>query len=509
MKISRFLLSAVFSASLLCPSLSSADPIEVRSKNVIFVGDVSEEEGKQLVSNLEIYRNTIIALVGLKGRPDKKPLRVYGIKNEGKLTKFTDISGIAGVYKNGLKGPVFVTTTKGGFDSGKWASQVALHEYGHHVLHGMSQDHYPRWYDEGFANYLSTFKIEGDIVTIGAPNVLHGRSLKENRWMNPETVFRSIRNYPRTRNISQFYGQSWLYVHYMQNHPELGNKLPDYLANLKSGQEPLQAFEAAYGMTAREFHNLARGYWSEDAFPVLQFKASEALLNPKMTIRPLTEDEAILAFAEGERNFMSKKKAKSLKKKYDKLADSMAEALEVLIGQAHNTMYLEEYDTAKLLVGKALEKAPKNSDVLTLQGDIYYHELSDALFDSQKKKTIKKFPSDDKTKAVAAYFEEALSVDPNDYTAVTHLVNLYGRSNLPLTPIGETAVKTMSQSYLNPRHVGEHMDLANIYERMGEMPKACAYFGIAKARVESYEDKDVNDDFARVQAFDTAHPQCL
>lgn len=66
-----------------------------------------------------------------------------------------------------------------------------------------------------------------------------------------------------------------------------------------------------------------------------------------------------------------------------------------------------------------------------------------------------------------------------------------------------------SQPHLNPHQVGEHIDLANIYQRTGQTLKACAYFGIAKAGVKSYEDKDVNDDFARVQAFDTAHPQCL
>jgi len=218
----------------------------------------------------------------------------------------------------------------------------------------MSQEAFPRWHDEGFANYLSSFKIESDIVTIGAPNVEHGRSLRENKWMSPETVFKSILFYPRQRNISQFYGQSCLYVHYMQNHSEIGEKLPVYLNNFKAGQEPLAAFEVAYSMLARDFHNLARAYWGENAFPVPQLKASEALLNPSMTVRQLSDDEARLVFAEGERNFMSKKKGKSLKKTYEILETSMGETPEILIGKAQSALILQDYDTAKLLADRAL-----------------------------------------------------------------------------------------------------------------------------------------------------------
>jgi tetratricopeptide (TPR) repeat protein len=505
----RFTTSALLLATLAVSTASYAADIEVKSENVIFVGDVSEAEGKQLVKNLEIYRETIIALVGLKGKPDKKPLRVYGIKTNGELKKYTNMRGIAGVYKQGLQGPIFVTITKGGFDNGRWASQVALHEYGHHILNGMSREDFPRWYDEGFANYLSSFKIEGEIITVGAPNVTHGRSLKENKWMNPETVFSSIKYYPTKGNITQFYGQSWLYVHYMQNTPELGKQLPIYMAKLKAGEKPIPAFESAYGMTVREFHNKARDYWGENAFPVMQFKGSEKLLNPDVSVRQLSESEAQLAYAEGERNFMSKKKAKTLKKTYDELAETIGQTPKVLLGQAHSALFLENYESAATYVENALKQVPDDVDTLSLRGDIFYHSLLDGMVETLPKGAIRNLPDNTETKQVISYFEEALTNDPYDYTAVTHLVALYGRSSIPLNPIARKAVRSMAQSYLNTNSAGQNMDLANIYMREGDSLTSCAFFSVAKRRVAEYKDKKVNDDFARVEAFDKEHTQCF
>ena len=204
-----------------------AADLEIKSNNVRFIGDVDPEEGKRLVRNLEVFRSTILSLTGVKGNPDKKPLQVYGQKNVRELNKYLSTRGVGGIYlQSGLEGPTFVTTTKGGFDIDQVEAQTAMHEYSHHVLHGMTLEDFPRWYDEGFANYLSTFKLDGDTITIGTPNVWHGKFLKENKWLDPETVFKSVDNYPRRVNILLFYGQAWLYVHYMQNTMYITCKTP-------------------------------------------------------------------------------------------------------------------------------------------------------------------------------------------------------------------------------------------------------------------------------------------
>jgi len=140
----------------------------------------------------------------VKNRPDNVPLRIYAFKNESQLNKFAEARGIAGLYTETPEGPIFLTGSAGGFKSDKWSSQVALHEYSHHVLHALSKDKYPRWYDEGFANYLSTFLIDDGVVTIGTPNVHHGIGLKQGSWLDPETVLGAIHRYPSIRRLDKF-----------------------------------------------------------------------------------------------------------------------------------------------------------------------------------------------------------------------------------------------------------------------------------------------------------------
>lgn len=499
---------AVFALSGVSSPAFAAD-IEVKSENVVFVGDVSEDAGRRLVRNLEIYRDTIVALVGLKGKPDNEKLRVYGAKNTKALKKMTGQGNAAGVYRNGMDGPVFVTITKGGFKQGNWSSQVALHEYGHHILHGMSLDSYPRWYDEGFANYLSTFKIEGDIITIGAPNAEHALSLREDRWMDPEVVLSSIRSYPRTRRISQFYGQSWLYVHYMQNTPELGRKLPDYLKAIESGQKPLPAFEAAYGMTAKEFHRKARNYWNADAFPVMQFKASEKLLNPELSVKTLNEDEAKFAYAGGQREFITKKTAKSLKETYEELAATMGPTADILMGQGHSAMMLEDFDAAGNFASQAMEKSPSNSKARSLYADVAYHKFTQPVFDSVAKGQAVLFPTNAAAKDVAIELEKALAIDKADRTAMRHLVNLYGRTQLPLTPSVMETAETYSKYYLAPSAVEDYLDLAGIFIRDSQTLRGCMFFSRAKHVAEGFDLKKTNSTQARVKAFDAAHPECF
>lgn len=191
-----------------------AQTLEVKSKNIVFVGDVSETEGRELVKTLEIYRSTILALTNTKNKPDRVPLKVYGFRNAKNLQKFTNLRGIAGIYKSGIDGPLFATITdKGSLDPKDFNTQVAFHEYSHHVLHGLSRDNYPRWYDEGFANYLSTFQVKDGVITIGLPYVQHAKWLKTARWMKAKNVFSAIDYYPRHGSLTMFYAQSWLYVH--------------------------------------------------------------------------------------------------------------------------------------------------------------------------------------------------------------------------------------------------------------------------------------------------------
>jgi len=455
---------------LLAAPLQAYANIEIKSENIIFYGDVKPEDGKRLVQNLEIYRAVILALSDVKNRPDTVPLKIYAFKNNRALNKFASSKGIAGLYTQSSDGPIFLTVSRGGFKGTSWSSQVALHEYSHHVLHALSKDNYPRWYDEGFANYLSTFGIEDDIVTIGAPKANHGASLKEDRWMSPEVVFASIKRYPTTRHMGKFYGQSWLYVH------------------------------------PQEYHKKARQYWNANAFPVASFKASPQLLNHDVEVRELTDAEAELAFARGQFNFLDKKAAMKLGQRLEKLEASLDETNDFALITAEIAMLAENYDKAIMYINRAIKMSDVNINLLRLRADIHYHKLWTESFASLADDEARILKDTPQLQTVIKYFEDALTLDQTDKTSTTHMLSLLGRSNANVSETGLNAVERSSNLHLKPNNVGEYLSVANVMARTGRDVRACDNYRYVKGRIDGYEDKTVNDDFARLQLFEQTYP---
>jgi len=503
----KFWLRTLFVALciLILPITAFAN-LEIKSENIIFYGDVKAEDGERLVRNLETYRAVILAMTNIKNRPDATPLKIYAFKNEKTLSKFADRRGIAGIYTQGADGPVFLTVSKGGFKDDKWSSQVALHEYSHHVLHALSRDNYPRWYDEGFANYLSTFNIKKDIVTIGAPKANHGASLKDLPWMDATKVLSAIRRYPRTRRMDKFYGQSWLYVHYMQNTPELSKKLPTYLEALKTQKDPLKAFENSFGISIDEFHKSARLYWNKNAFPVASFKASPKLLEHEIVIRDLTDEEMELSFARVKLNFIDKKSAVKLDKKLENLESSLGQLPDLLLIRAESAMISEDYEKAANYISQAIKTSEINSRLLRLRGDIAYHKLWSEQFGKLADNQAKVFQKNKDLYTAIKYFEDALLLDSANATTNLHLLSLLGRSDAQVSSAGFKAVERSYELLLKPDDVGEYISVANIMARTGKMQRACDNYRYIKGRIEDYKDKSVNDDFARLMKFEQDYP---
>jgi len=399
------LLLGISGSVLLMASSAHADPLMAESENIILYGDVSPKQAKETVQKMEIYRKLIMTLGGITPTADKKKLTIFAFKDDSSIRKFTGINGIAGVYTHGYDGPIMMTTLAGSNKQDSFNNQVALHEYSHHVLHGYMKTAYPRWYDEGFANYLSTFTLKDGTIQIGRAAAKHAKGLMRGGpdWVDVEDVISAIRVYPfsdkgRKRGLllNQFYAQGWLYVHYLHSNKELSPRLGDYLELVNSGVEPIKAFEDGFGISPKEFHAAARKYFRDNKFQVQQFQPKAEFMDVKVKRKRLTKPELNMKMALGQRAFLRKKNAGEYSKK------------------------LNSYE----------------SGVFTL--------------------------NDDMKKAVQ-YFETALRQNDEDYTSVTHMVSLYGASDIPVTPAARNAALAFEEVYWDSNDVSGTLDLANIH----------------------------------------------
>jgi len=267
MTIRLILLIALF-AGTLAPAVANDDEVawhEIRTDNFIIRTDVERERAVALATDLEKYRFTVGYLSGIDTRDVASvPVTVYAFGETDNYHRTTGAYGTLGVYMARASGPLAMLTLEDPEE--KWQStgrQVLFHEYSHHVLHQFSPLDYPRWYDEGFAEYLSTMEFDGDHAVIGHATLGWAPLLKRTAdWVKAFEIIDSRGRYmghigtnvmrdPRRGKggMRMQYAQGWLMVHYLHSKQRLQQGIPRYLQQInRADVDDEQVFRDAFGI---------------------------------------------------------------------------------------------------------------------------------------------------------------------------------------------------------------------------------------------------------------------
>lgn len=125
---------------------------------------------------------------------------------------------------------------------------IFFHEYTHHLMMQALDRPYPEWYVEGFAEFLSTAKVDRDgSVEFGAPLNNRAYAILDGPQMSFEELAGGIT--PRMSNDDRngFYARSWLLAHYLQMSDKRKGQLNLYLQALSDGKAPLAAAQQVFG----------------------------------------------------------------------------------------------------------------------------------------------------------------------------------------------------------------------------------------------------------------------
>jgi len=350
-----------------------AKTIEVRSDNFIITGDMRQKDGEGLLRDLEIFRKNVFKVLGVNGAPEIIPVKVFVTKNEKDLTKVTGQGGFGGMYTTTLNGPAFVLNGKAGFRRGGGARHIALHEYTHHIVSTYTELDYPRWYNEGFANYLATFTYKDGTFRVGDPHDPYAYTLAQKNWMPMTVVLGTMEKYPFNIGDSskigrltqaQFYAQTWLATHYLRNEEKYVGKLTDYVRRLNKGERSLPAFKAAMGITPEEFEAELKAYYKKNEFNVTRYKTTDKDI-PTPATRLLSKQEAELAKLSAMHSFVFTPERRAVViKAFEKYEAEFGQSADTLAAKADLTALNAEdnkaYDAARMFTDKALEIDPEN-----------------------------------------------------------------------------------------------------------------------------------------------------
>jgi tetratricopeptide (TPR) repeat protein len=305
---SRFIKGFIFPLALVLCLLSPApaSPREeadkwtsVQSRNFLLVGNASEREIRKVAARLEQFREAFVRLLPVNHFDSSVPLTVIVFKTDAAYRPFEPLyggqsTGVVGFFQSNPD--VDYITLSVDRKHVRSADALAFHEYVHLLVRN-SFGHAPLWFNEGLAEYYSTFDISdgNKKVTLGKSLSYRLQTLRERELVPLEQLLKiddSSPYYTEQDKRNLFYAQSWALIHYLLSSPRRP-QLSAYLQLLAKGMEVETAFRQAFQSDFATLETELRAYLRLDKLPRQVITFDKRLEFDTLTRSvPLSEAEA-------------------------------------------------------------------------------------------------------------------------------------------------------------------------------------------------------------------------
>jgi predicted Zn-dependent protease len=297
-----FLLATVFCLSLVVCSdapVSAKDTwTSVRSKNFLLVGNANEKEIRQVGIRLEQFREVFSRLFTSMKVNSPVPTTVVVFKNDESYRPFKPNAHTAGYFQPGSDVNYITLKLENDSRSEQDPYTIIFHEFTHLLVENTSGN-VPTWFNEGLAEYYSTFSITDDQkVVLGKPIANHVYLLRDKKMLPLRTLFQVDHKSPyynEREKQSIFYAQSWALLHYLMlaNNGERMTQLATFVDLLTTGLTTEKAFEQAFATTFESMEKELRAYIQRDRYPIFSGSFSSKVgYETEMQAAPITEAEA-------------------------------------------------------------------------------------------------------------------------------------------------------------------------------------------------------------------------
>ncbi len=417
--------------------------IEVTNDHFVVRSDADYATVENLIRDLERFRVVMAYVAGVELLNDPTPpLLVYLFTSVSEYQKEMRAQGTLGFYQNPLLGARMFLAAEDISRRGVDARGVLFHEYTHHLLHHLSNYRYPVWYDEGFAEYVSTIQfLEQDGIVLLGDLPPRAAVVKKYPWIPCSELIKSNGQYlagSRTglSNRAMQYAQGWLMAHLFSSNRELGGDLNDFIARVNvPGSDPMEAFQEAFGWSGLDCNERLKEYWEGGNLKYVQLTMPK--VEVELTRRTLAPEEA--AFQALEARFLSGR-MKGSQPRYEK---AFRKALDAGVREADMHRYLAGVALSRRSPERALEHAQLLVQLAPDAGSSYYTRAAVRLGG----------PNGDGVKGMEAVpvaellvdYEKALALAPDDAAALTGYANLHLLPELEVTEAALAAIDKARQ----------------------------------------------------------------
>ncbi|HZE71071.1 MAG TPA: tetratricopeptide repeat protein [Pyrinomonadaceae bacterium] len=299
MKRLTFVASILFCLVFWCATFPVAAKdtwTSVKSRNFFLLGNASEKEIRQVGIKLEQFREVFTLLFRNINFSGTVPTTVIVFKSDSSYRPFKPNANLAGYFQPGQDVNYITLTTEVRGDQNPF--NVIFHEYTH-LLVNNTMSNAPTWFNEGLAEYYSTFSISNDQkIVLGNPIANHVFLLRENKMLPLKTLFQVDHKSPyynERDKQSIFYAESWALVHYLilGNDGQRAKQIGPFIKLVDSGVPMDQAFQQAFKIPFETIEKELREYIKRDSYPMITGTFAKKLeFDTESQAAPLGEAEA-------------------------------------------------------------------------------------------------------------------------------------------------------------------------------------------------------------------------
>jgi len=272
--------------------------VSVRSKNFQLIGNASEKDVRLVANRLEQFRSVFALLFPRAKLNSPVPTTVIVFKSDSSYKPYKPNPNIAGYFQPGADVNYITLTSER--VSGDQSFRVIFHEYVHLLIENTMGPTVPIWFNEGLAEYYSTFDVtdENRKALLGDLIANHVLYLRDSKLLPLRTLFAVDHKSPyynEGNKMNIFYAESWMLMHYLlqgegqKRRPQLAR----FLDLAGSGATIDEAFQQAFQTDVDTFEKSFKSYIQGAAYKRTEVTFKQKLdFDSDMQSSPLSEAEA-------------------------------------------------------------------------------------------------------------------------------------------------------------------------------------------------------------------------
>jgi len=489
-RLSLILLAVVFLFSI---SIQAQDKwTKVQTKNFTLIGNGDELQVKQVAVSLEQFREAFARLFPNSKITTHVPTVVMVFKDKASFAPFMVRESAVGYFQSGEDANYIALTTETTGEQNPYT--IIFHEFVHLLVLNNFGAKVPLWYNEGLAEYYSTFKIKDErAVILGDPVKAHLYQIKKQGLLPLKELFAVTQDSPYynesdKRNI--FYAESWLLMHYLIHNKNTEQK--KFFEMLLKGIETEKAFKESFQMSYEAMEQSLLEYATKK--DVIQ--PNIASFENKLTLEAETKTEQIedaeaFVYLGDLLSFRDKTNAGDFYRRANELAPKSAAAKAALgIQKAKAGNYRE----AKELLKEAVKAGTKNHLAL------YYY--AEAISAEKSRADFSNGYSTEELQTMRALLKRAIELVPmfTDSYRLLAFINLVAneqldesviflKQGLKLSPNNQDLLFMLSQCYLAKSNFKDAKETLETIVRTTTVER---YKSEAQARLDSLREVELS-----------------